>query len=132
MQASQQPLMQSAPAGAPQPQQVMPAPPGAPVMHHMQYNSQQHMQQNPYQQQQQQQQMQQQQQQMQQQQYPQQQQQQQQVQNSNLQQPQHQAPAGQHTANAPGQSQHFPQQGLNGGWQSDQDYSERRAMIAKM
>jgi hypothetical protein len=27
---------------------------------------------------------------------------------------------------------HFPHQGLNGGWQSDQDYQERRKMIAKM
>ena len=26
----------------------------------------------------------------------------------------------------------YPHQGLNGGWQSDQDYNERRKMIAKM
>jgi len=34
----------------------------------------------------------------------------------------------------PGQQpgQHFPQHGLNGGWQSDQDYQERRKMVAKM
>jgi len=28
--------------------------------------------------------------------------------------------------------QHFPHQGLNGGWQSDKDYAERRKMIAKI
>jgi len=28
--------------------------------------------------------------------------------------------------------QMYPHQGLNGGWQSDQDYNERRKMIAKM
>ena len=28
--------------------------------------------------------------------------------------------------------QMYPHQGLNGGWQSDQDYDERRTMIAKM
>jgi hypothetical protein len=28
--------------------------------------------------------------------------------------------------------QHFPHQGLNGGWQSDKDVQERRKMIAKM
>jgi E1A/CREB-binding protein len=28
--------------------------------------------------------------------------------------------------------QHFPHQGLNGGWQSDKDYQERRKMIAKI
>lgn len=32
----------------------------------------------------------------------------------------------------PQQGQSFPHQGLNGGWQSDQDYNERRKMIAKM
>ena len=30
------------------------------------------------------------------------------------------------------QQQHFPHQGLNGGWQSDKDYEERRKMIAKI
>jgi E1A/CREB-binding protein len=30
------------------------------------------------------------------------------------------------------QQQHFPLQGLNGGWQSDKDYQERRKMIAKI
>ena len=30
------------------------------------------------------------------------------------------------------QQQHFPHQGLNGGWQSDKDYQERRKMIAKI
>eukprot|EP00977_Amphora_coffeiformis_P009075 scaffold2062_cov166-Amphora_coffeaeformis.AAC.3 len=30
------------------------------------------------------------------------------------------------------QQQHFPHQGLNGGWQSDGDYQERRRMIAKI
>lgn len=28
--------------------------------------------------------------------------------------------------------QQYPHTGLNGGWQSDQDYNERRKMIAKM
>lgn len=30
------------------------------------------------------------------------------------------------------QQQHFPHQGLNGGWQSDKDYHDRRKMIAKI
>jgi hypothetical protein len=33
---------------------------------------------------------------------------------------------------APGPPAQHPHQGLNGGWQSDQDYQERRKMIAKM
>jgi hypothetical protein len=28
--------------------------------------------------------------------------------------------------------QHFPYQGLNGGWQSDKDVNDRRKMIARM
>jgi hypothetical protein len=32
----------------------------------------------------------------------------------------------------PAPQQHFPHQGLNGGWQSDKDVQERRKMIAKM
>jgi hypothetical protein len=59
-----------------------------------------------------------------------------QVQGTNYQpqpQQQHQAPpAPPQPAQAPPQGQHFPHQGLNGGWQSDQDYNERRKMIAKM
>eukprot|EP00536_Pseudo-nitzschia_multiseries_P016034 jgi/Psemu1/247266/estExt_Genewise1.C_10040019 len=47
-------------------------------------------------------------------------------------------PVGAPVAPAPGQPQQqqaaqiYPHQGLNGGWQSDQDYSERRKMIAKI
>lgn len=36
------------------------------------------------------------------------------------------------TATAQQQQNHFPHQGLNGGWQSDGDYQERRRMIAKI
>jgi E1A/CREB-binding protein len=39
---------------------------------------------------------------------------------------------GNSQASAPPQQQHFPHQGLNGGWQSDSDYQERRRMIAKI
>eukprot|EP00980_Cylindrotheca_fusiformis_P006205 scaffold1327_cov124-Cylindrotheca_fusiformis.AAC.9 len=46
--------------------------------------------------------------------------------------PQVQAPTSQR-APAPQQpGHHVPHQGLNGGWQSDQDYQERRKMIAKI
>eukprot|EP00934_Nitzschia_sp_Nitz4_P007641 Nitzschia sp. Nitz4//scaffold168_size48592//5476//10477//NITZ4_007045-RA/size48592-snap-gene-0.3-mRNA-1//-1//CDS//3329538306//7631//frame0 len=58
-------------------------------------------------------------------------QQQQQQQQQQYQQPQHQAPAAQPSQQQQ-QQQQYPHQGLNGGWQSDQDYDERRKMIAKI
>ena len=52
--------------------------------------------------------------------------------------PQQQQPVTQQVAAPVAQPQRqqttqiYPHQGLNGGWQSDQDYNERRKMIAKM
>jgi hypothetical protein len=100
--------MQPQANGPPQPQHVMPAPaPGPPMMQHAQYVSQHHMQ------------------------------------GVNYSQPlpsAHAAPALPHVHQQQQQQQQqlqqqvqsFPHQGLNGGWQSDQDYNERRKMIAKM
>jgi E1A/CREB-binding protein len=48
-------------------------------------------------------------------------------------QPAHPQPPGTAGASFPQQpQQHYPHQGLNGGWQSDKDYQERRKMIAKI
>mmetsp|Transcript_127553 Transcript_127553/g.369253 ORF Transcript_127553/g.369253 Transcript_127553/m.369253 type:complete len:1783 (-) Transcript_127553:44-5392(-) len=52
-------------------------------------------------------------------------------QNSSYQQ-QHGAPAPPPAHAQPPAGQQYPAQGLNGGWQSDQDYNERRKMIAKI